>query len=617
MPHPSPTLPRPSSSSFPPSSRLRLPVRHARRRHRQRRRAVQRGRAQGHPLHRAVHAARRAAAVPPKHHGCGHAGGGGFEGLGPGGGRRAAPPRLLARRLPRAAVTGPRASTHAHPPALALALPKKASWSAAATRPAASPRTAPRWCAPSPTRGSPRSPSSWAARSARVRAGVGVWCEAGAWGQGWRRTRVRAAASGCLRAPPGITPPQFQNLARPRPFAGNYGMCGGAYGPSFLCMWPWPLADRAHLPLSTHTHTPRRQLRHVRARVRAQLPVHVAQRPHQRDGRRAGGERAGAGAGAARGRGGVGVPPRGAHAPLGCRGLAPGLQAAGRAALRRAAPRRWPPNTKPPLRCQVEEDKWARAGKAWPAEESAAFKAAIAARYDEEGCARRSPGFGPLQPQQLFRWMRPATATSRQNPEPAGPHAPPHAPPTNPAPNPPPPRPPPPPDPPTTPARAYGMMASSTPRTRAAWCAPRRRLGGRRPGAGARGFREAPRLPAAALPAACAPSLSLPPPPRLRPPPLLPRSASASRRRSTRQSRTPASACSACDGARAPCGHLAGSPKRAPLAPPCAAGAHARRQAPRAPPSVGPRVPPYLRPRPPPRHTRPRARLYPPPDVLP
>jgi len=34
---------------------------------------------------------------------------------------------------------------------------------------------------------------------------------------------------------------------------------------------------------------------------------------------------------------------------------------------------------------QVEEDKWARAGKRWPAEESAAFRAAIAQRYDAEG----------------------------------------------------------------------------------------------------------------------------------------------------------------------------------------------------------------------------------------
>ena len=37
----------------------------------------------------------------------------------------------------------------------------------------------------------------------------------------------------------------------------------------------------------------RRQLRHVRARLRAALPVHLAERAHQRDGRRAGGERAG------------------------------------------------------------------------------------------------------------------------------------------------------------------------------------------------------------------------------------------------------------------------------------------------------------------------------------
>ncbi|GBF99074.1 hypothetical protein Rsub_11845 [Raphidocelis subcapitata] len=34
---------------------------------------------------------------------------------------------------------------------------------------------------------------------------------------------------------------------------------------------------------------------------------------------------------------------------------------------------------------QVEEEKHARAGKQWPAEEAAAFRAAIAARYDEEG----------------------------------------------------------------------------------------------------------------------------------------------------------------------------------------------------------------------------------------
>ena len=37
----------------------------------------------------------------------------------------------------------------------------------------------------------------------------------------------------------------------------------------------------------------RRQLRHVRPRLRAALPVHVAQRAHLGDGRRAGGERAG------------------------------------------------------------------------------------------------------------------------------------------------------------------------------------------------------------------------------------------------------------------------------------------------------------------------------------
>ncbi|KIY95228.1 3-methylcrotonyl-CoA carboxylase beta subunit [Monoraphidium neglectum] len=34
---------------------------------------------------------------------------------------------------------------------------------------------------------------------------------------------------------------------------------------------------------------------------------------------------------------------------------------------------------------QVEEEKRARAGKPWPAEEAAAFKEAIAARYDSEG----------------------------------------------------------------------------------------------------------------------------------------------------------------------------------------------------------------------------------------
>ena len=39
----------------------------------------------------------------------------------------------------------------------------------------------------------------------------------------------------------------------------------------------------------------RRQLRHVRARLFAALPVDVAERPHQRDGRRAGGGRAGEG----------------------------------------------------------------------------------------------------------------------------------------------------------------------------------------------------------------------------------------------------------------------------------------------------------------------------------
>ena len=37
----------------------------------------------------------------------------------------------------------------------------------------------------------------------------------------------------------------------------------------------------------------RRQLRHVRPRLRPALPVHLAERAHQRDGRRAGGERAG------------------------------------------------------------------------------------------------------------------------------------------------------------------------------------------------------------------------------------------------------------------------------------------------------------------------------------
>ena len=40
----------------------------------------------------------------------------------------------------------------------------------------------------------------------------------------------------------------------------------------------------------------RRQLRHVRPRLRAALPVHVAERAHLGDGRRAGGEGAGAGA---------------------------------------------------------------------------------------------------------------------------------------------------------------------------------------------------------------------------------------------------------------------------------------------------------------------------------
>lgn len=33
----------------------------------------------------------------------------------------------------------------------------------------------------------------------------------------------------------------------------------------------------------------------------------------------------------------------------------------------------------------MEEDKWARAGKQWPADEAAAFRAAIAGRYDREG----------------------------------------------------------------------------------------------------------------------------------------------------------------------------------------------------------------------------------------
>lgn len=42
-----------------------------------------------------------------------------------------------------------------------------------------------------------------------------------------------------------------------------------------------------------------------------------------------------------------------------------------------------PPTHITPL--QVEEDKWARGGKQWPASEAAAFKAGIAARYDEEG----------------------------------------------------------------------------------------------------------------------------------------------------------------------------------------------------------------------------------------
>ena len=39
----------------------------------------------------------------------------------------------------------------------------------------------------------------------------------------------------------------------------------------------------------------RRQLRHVRAGLFAALPVHLAEQPHQRDGRRAGGQRAGHG----------------------------------------------------------------------------------------------------------------------------------------------------------------------------------------------------------------------------------------------------------------------------------------------------------------------------------
>lgn len=38
-----------------------------------------------------------------------------------------------------------------------------------------------------------------------------------------------------------------------------------------------------------------------------------------------------------------------------------------------------------PLALQVEADKWQRAGKQWPPEEEAAFRAAIQQRYDQEG----------------------------------------------------------------------------------------------------------------------------------------------------------------------------------------------------------------------------------------
>ena len=72
----------------------------------------------------------------------------------------------------------------------------------------------------------------------------------------------------------------------------------------------------------------RRQLRHVRPRLFAALPVDVAERAHLRDGRRAGGERAGARCGAT---------------------------------------------------------TWRRAASAWPAEEEAAFKRPIEAQYETQG----------------------------------------------------------------------------------------------------------------------------------------------------------------------------------------------------------------------------------------
>lgn len=70
---------------------------------------------------------------------------------------------------------------------------------------------------------------------------------------------------------------------------------------------------------------------------------------------------------------------------------------------------------------QVEADKWARAGKEWPAEEQAKHKAAIQQRYDQEG----SPYFASarlwddgvsVQGRGVYRGRKALTA-SRAQPE--------------------------------------------------------------------------------------------------------------------------------------------------------------------------------------------------------
>ena len=80
----------------------------------------------------------------------------------------------------------------------------------------------------------------------------------------------------------------------------------------------------------------RRQLRHVRARLFAALPLHVAQRPHQRDGRRTGGERAGD-APARRARGGKGANGRRPTRKRSRRRSGPNTRPRGRPIMRRPA----------------------------------------------------------------------------------------------------------------------------------------------------------------------------------------------------------------------------------------------------------------------------------------